>query len=188
MHFVKFDKSIYRAGMMKAILKVSGVILSVMIMAGCGKAEDDAAGKTAGEKEYPAARKQDDGSYRIEIEGDDKMQYGIDRFSVPAGVELTVVLKHVGTMSRGSMGHNWVLLARETPVNIFMADANGATDTDYIPAGDWEESIIAHVPLLGGGETGEVTFTVPGKPGSYEYVCTFPGHYYAGMKGVLIVE
>jgi plastocyanin len=42
--------------------------------------------------------------------------------------------------------------------------------------------------MLGGGETGSVTFKIPEKKGEYEYVCTFRAHYQAGMKGKLIVE
>jgi len=29
---------------------------------------------------------------------------------------------------------------------------------------------------------------VPAAPGSYPYVCTFPGHFVAGMKGNLVVK
>jgi uncharacterized cupredoxin-like copper-binding protein len=32
-----------------------------------------------------------------------------------------------------------------------------------------------------------VTFTAPTTPGRYEFVCSFPGHYQVGMRGVLIV-
>ena len=62
-----------------------------------------------------------------------------------------------------------------------------AKSNDYI-APDYKDQIIAASGLAGGGETVTVTFTVPDEPGSYPYVCSFPGHYYAGMKGVLVVE
>jgi plastocyanin len=42
--------------------------------------------------------------------------------------------------------------------------------------------------MAGPGETVQVTFTAPSKPGKYPYLCTFSGHYQAGMKGVLIVK
>jgi uncharacterized cupredoxin-like copper-binding protein len=31
------------------------------------------------------------------------------------------------------------------------------------------------------------TFETPGA-GTYEFICTFPGHYLAGMKGNLVVN
>ena len=48
--------------------------------------------------------------------------------------------------------------------------------------------MIAATTLAGNGETVEVTFTVPKAAGSYPYVCTFPGHFQAGMKGTLEVK
>jgi plastocyanin len=41
--------------------------------------------------------------------------------------------------------------------------------------------------VVGAGETSEVTFKAPATPGSYTYLCSFPGHYAMGMKGTLTV-
>lgn len=41
--------------------------------------------------------------------------------------------------------------------------------------------------VLAPGKSASVTFT-PAKKGTYEFVCTVPGHKEAGMKGVLIVK
>ena len=47
-------------------------------------------------------------------------------------------------------------------------------------------------PLLPEEETRiwtvEVTFDAPTEPGEYVYLCSFPGHYAAGMKGLLVVK
>jgi azurin len=40
--------------------------------------------------------------------------------------------------------------------------------------------------MLGGGETTTIAFTAPAA-GTYDYICSFPGHY-GMMKGKLIVE
>jgi plastocyanin len=48
--------------------------------------------------------------------------------------------------------------------------------------------VIAKTPFAGPGQTVEVSFTAPAKPGSYPFVCTFAGHFQAGMKGTLIVK
>ena len=42
--------------------------------------------------------------------------------------------------------------------------------------------------LAGAGETVEVTFKVPAAAGEYPYICSFPGHFQAGMKGMLSVK
>lgn len=163
-------------------VRLSLLFLSALFFASCGKPQGETGDSPT---EIPMATATPDG-YRFEIEGNDQMKFNINRFQVPAGVELTLVLNNVGSMNKQAMGHNWVLITRETPTDMFAADASGAPATEYIPE-DWSESIIAYTAMTGGGEIAEVSFTVPDIPGDYEYLCTFPGHYYAGMKGVMEV-
>ena len=49
-------------------------------------------------------------------------------------------------------------------------------------------SVLAMTGLAGPGETVQVTFKAPAKPGKYPFVCSFPGHYLSGMKGELTVK
>ena len=62
-----------------------------------------------------------------------------------------------------------------------------ARDTEFVPA-DLKAQVLAATKIAGPGETVEVTFKVPAKAGSYPFMCTFPGHYAAGMKGMLVVK
>jgi len=48
--------------------------------------------------------------------------------------------------------------------------------------------VLASIPILGPKESGDVTFNAPSKPGKYPFLCSFPGHFQAGMRGVLIVK
>lgn len=48
--------------------------------------------------------------------------------------------------------------------------------------------IIARTDMVPGGERDSVTFEAPSEPGEYVYVCTFPGHYAGGMKGILVIK
>ena len=41
--------------------------------------------------------------------------------------------------------------------------------------------------LLATTRAGEVAFTVPNRPGEYEFGCFVPGHYELGMKGALTI-
>jgi hypothetical protein len=59
--------------------------------------------------------------------------------------------------------------------------------TGYIPA-QFKAKILASTGLVGPGETVDVTFKAPAAPGQYTYLCSFPGHFIAGMKGVLTVK
>jgi azurin len=85
------------------------------------------------------------------------------------------------------MAHNFVLLAKGTNADMFVMEASMAKDKGYIPDSG-KKSILAMTGLAGKGETVEVTFDAPKEPGEYLYICTFPGHYLAGMKGKLIVK
>jgi azurin len=85
------------------------------------------------------------------------------------------------------MGHNFVLLKAGVDAVEFNKAAFGARETDYVPAA-LRDQIIAATALVGPGETAEVTVKVPTQPGRYTYLCTFPGHFALGMRGVLIVK
>ena len=55
---------------------------------------------------------------------------------------------------------------------------------DYIP--DVPE-VLVHTELVAPETEDVIYFTAPTKPGTYEYVCTVPGHYKV-MRGVLVVK
>lgn len=121
----------------------------------------------------------------LTISGTDQMQFDKKELRVKAGQKVRLTLTHTGTMAKNAMGHNWVLLKEGVDLAAFGQKSATAMDNDYIPASE-EGSIIAHTKMLGGGESDTIEFTAPAK-GTYEYLCSFPGHY-ALMRGVLIVE
>lgn len=123
----------------------------------------------------------------IKITGTDNMQYDVKTIEAKPGEKIKVILTTVSSMSKDQMAHNFVLLAKGTNVDMFVMEAAMAKDKGYIHDGG-KKSILAMTGLAGKGETVEVTFNAPTEPGEYLYVCTFPGHYMAGMKGKLIVK
>jgi azurin len=84
------------------------------------------------------------------------------------------------------MAHNFVLLKKGTDAKAFADQAMKAQATGYIAAA-LKAQVLASTGLAGPGETVQVTFKVPTAPGKYEFICSFPGHFAAGMKGTLIV-
>lgn len=121
----------------------------------------------------------------LEIEANDQMQFNLTELKALAGQEITLVLKNVGKMDKTVMGHNVIVLKAGTDVAEYAKKAMTARETDYLPASE-SESVIAYTKLIGGGETDTITFTIPEK-GTYDFICSFPGHY-ALMKGKLIIE
>jgi azurin len=169
-------------------VKISIVMLmGFLAITSCGKKEavptgeptevNDSATDTEGQTEAV--------SNILVIEGNDQMQFNTKELKAVAGKPITLTLKHVGKIPKEAMGHNLVILQEGTDESAFAAKAIVAKDTDYIPASE-KASIIAHTKLIGGGEEDTIEFTID-KKGTYNFLCTFPGHV-AMMKGVLIVE
>jgi len=123
----------------------------------------------------------------VELTGGDDMKYNVTTINAKPGEMIHVVLKSTGTIPKVAMAHNFVLVNIGTDVDAFLKSAMNAQATDYVPA-DQKAHILASTKLAGPGETVEVSFKAPAKPGSYPYMCTFPGHYTAGMKGNLVVK
>jgi azurin len=132
----------------------------------------------------PAAAK---GARTINMTGGDDMKYSLTTIEAKPGETLHVVLKSVGTIPKIAMAHNFVLLALTADPVEFTKAAMMAQATEYVPQ-DQKAKIVASTKLAGPGETVDVTFKVPAKAGSYPFLCTFPGHFAAGMKGQLVVK
>jgi azurin len=114
---------------------------------------------------------------KLEISGNDLMQYDKTELSVPATCsEITVTLHHAGKLPKEAMGHNWVLVNAADLVNVANAGLTAGLPNSYVPPGD--KRVLAHTKTIGGGETTSVTFTtsILKKGGAYAYLCTFPGH------------
>ena len=135
----------------------------------------------------PAGAKPTAGARTVQLTGGDDMKFNLTTIEAKPGETLRVVLKSTGTLPKMAMGHNFVLVKLGTDVAAFNKAAMTAAATEYVPQ-DQKAQIIASTKLVGPGETAEVTFTVPAKAGSYPYMCTFPGHYAAWMKGMLVVK
>ncbi|GAA4279780.1 azurin [Gaetbulibacter aestuarii] len=120
----------------------------------------------------------------VVITGDDMMRFNKSEIKVKAGKKVKLTLRHIGKLDKQVMGHNWVLLKPGVDLMGFSAKAVTFKDNDYIP--DGTEDVIAHTKLIGGGETAVVEFDAPA-PGTYEFLCSFPGHA-AMMRGTFVVE
>lgn len=111
----------------------------------------------------------------------------LETISAEPGEQIRIRLTTQSQLPATAMSHNFVLLLLTADVDAFNSAAIKAKDNNYIPS-DMTDQIIAHTDLAGGGETVEVTFTVPNTSGDYPFICSFPGHYAAGMEGTLSVE
>ena len=117
------------------------------------------------------------------LNSNDQMLFDKSVLKANAGVEVSLLLNHTGKIGKEFMGHNFVLLKNDVDVDDFAQAAMLAKENEYIPYGD---DTIAYTSMIGGGESDQISFTVD-EPGTYVFLCTFPGHYQI-MRGEFIVE
>jgi len=123
----------------------------------------------------------------IKISAQESLQWDVKEITAAPGEKLRIALAAVGAMPKMAMAHNFVLLELGTDAQAFLTAGATMPDTEYI-APAMKAKVLAKSTFAAGGETTYVSFKAPMKPGKYTYLCTFPGHAMAGMKGTLIVK
>ena len=122
----------------------------------------------------------------VELVATDNMKFSATSIEARPGETLRIVVQATGQMPKIAMAHNFVLLQPGTDPASFANEGAMHRGSDFIAPG-LAGRVIAKTPMAGAGESVEATFTVPG-PGTYTFVCTFPGHVVAGMTGTLTVR
>lgn len=110
------------------------------------------------------------------------MAYKPGRLSVPAGATVQLTLEN--TASAAAMIHNAVIIQIGKQMDVINAGAKVGQDGGFVPKD--HPAVIAATELAQPGETVKLTFTAPDEPGTYQYICTYPGHQ--SMKGILLVK
>lgn len=129
----------------------------------------------AGPGDPPAA------TITIQPEGN-QLKFATTEFTVKAGQTIKLVFNN--TASSPAMQHNVVVLDSMDDAVVNRVGQAALSASDYVPDDD---AIVAATAVTKPGEQTEVTFTAPSEPGTYRYICTFPGHY-VSMQGTMIVE
>lgn len=166
------------------------LVLSLMLAAAPFAQATPATQKPATAKpatEKPAAAAAAKGVRTVEIVGTEDMKFSMASIAAKPGEQLRIRLTAKGAMPKVAMAHNFVLLNKSVNPTEFATAAMNARATDFIPA-EKKADIIGHTALAGAGETVEVVIKVPAAAGDYPFICSFPGHFQAGMKGTLTVK
>lgn len=112
-----------------------------------------------------------------------KMVFDKTELTVKANADITILFKNPD-----GMPHNMVIIQPGSMEKVgAAADAMAASKDGYekhfvpeIP------QVLYSTPLVQSGKTFRLDFKAPAEPGTYPFVCTFPGHWQT-MKGVLNV-
>jgi azurin len=123
----------------------------------------------------------------IEIIASDDMKWDVAKIAAKPGEAIRIKLTSKGVVPKVAMAHNFVLLKAGTDAEKFIDAGVADRATDFIGP-SVKSQVIAATRMAGPNETVYVNFKAPVKAGEYPYVCTFSGHFKAGMKGVLVVK
>jgi uncharacterized cupredoxin-like copper-binding protein len=115
----------------------------------------------------------------------ERMLFTVASFKVKAGEPVKLIFDNPDA----SCAHNLVIVQPGSSDEVGMAAVEMAKGTDGVAKGFIPQSdkIIAHTALINPGEQDILRFHAPKTPGTYPYICTFPGHWLV-MKGEMIVE
>jgi uncharacterized cupredoxin-like copper-binding protein len=94
---------------------------------------------------------------------------------VPANQPVTVTFNNPSAVP-----HNWVLVEPDQAQDVADQSTTQGGDPTAVAG-----VIAGHRPITNDSATVEVR---PLEPGTYEYICTVPGHYQAGMRGTLTAQ
>jgi azurin len=121
----------------------------------------------------------------IQLKANENMRFDKELFRVRAGKKISLILKNTGAKSAASMTHNVVILKSGIDIADFADIARNAKTEQYVPS-SLDSLIIAHTRLVGGGDSDKVEFIIP-KPGVYDFICSFPGHW-GTMQGKIVAQ
>jgi uncharacterized protein len=111
------------------------------------------------------------------------MKYDLKEFTVKAGSQIILNIENPDAMQ-----HNLVI-GKPNSLTIIgkaadkMITQANAADKNYVPD---IPQVLAASPLINAGASYQLLLTVPNQPGSYPFVCTFPGHWRL-MNGIMKV-
>jgi azurin len=196
---------------MKKLIPLLFLSFAFFITACSGGSDESQTETSENTQSTQSSTSSSDGVRTIDIIGIDKMKYVVEEegemlgtagtvetaqgdsyvllesIDAQPGEKIRIRLTTKSQLPAQAMSHNYVQLKQSADVDAFNQAAIKAKDNGYIPS-DMSEQIIAHTEMAAQGETVEVTFTVPEETGEYPYLCSFPAHYSAGMKGMLNVQ
>ena len=97
--------------------------------------------------------------------------------------EVTLTLKNTGTFAKAVMGHNLVISKKSDMQAVIDDGGVAGLAKNYVK--DSDVRVVAHTPVIGGGETATIKFKTDklDPKETYAFFCSFPGHAMV-MKGV----
>jgi azurin len=177
--------------MFKYKMVLNAFVLAVMmLLISCGPAADnknnskESATTEPTETSVPGIEKLDF-TDSVQLKANENMRFDKELFRVRAGKKISLIFRNTGAKSATSMAHNVVILKSGVDIADFADVAHNAKNEQYVPS-SLDSLMIAHTRLVSGGDSDHVEFIIP-KPGVYDFICSFPGHW-GTMQGKIVAQ
>jgi uncharacterized cupredoxin-like copper-binding protein len=146
---------------------VSVMLLGALALAACGGSASSGAAS---------------GALEVGTDGEN-LAYNNVALTAKAGEKVSITFKN----NSSAQSHNLIVVngGDDVAATVDEAAAEAGDAAGYVPAD--AAMMVAHTALLAPGASETIEFTAPAA-GTYTFVCTYPGHYGGGMKGVLTVN
>lgn len=108
----------------------------------------------------------------------DNMVFSLSDIAVTVGQELAIDFDNTSRLP-----HNIVIVDGDMRVATEV-NRDAINQADYLPQ---HPAVVAAMPMIMPNQTGGITWQ-PSQPGTYLFICTYPGHFDAGMYGTIIVQ
>jgi azurin len=172
----------------RRLLLTLGGVGGVAIVVGLLSSRDSAAPTTGDStSESPAEPTAEPAAEAITVSleiacAENQLAFNPTELTAPADSQISLTFHNVSDFFM----HNWVLVnGGEAAVDqVIQEGVVAGPQQSYLPAD--MSNIIAHTQLVNSGESATITFAAP-PAGEYTYLCTFPGHCLAGMRGTLTI-
>jgi azurin len=166
------------------------VLAAMMLLISCGQSADN---KNNSKENSPAENAETsvpgieklEFTDSVQLKANDNMRFDKELFRVRAGKKINLIFKNTGAKTATSMSHNVVILKNGVDIADFADVAHNAKAEQYVPS-SLDSLIIAHTRLVSGGDSDQVEFIIP-KPGVYDFICSFPGHW-GTMQGKIVAQ
>ena len=126
------------------------------------------------------------GARKMEVSTVDGLKFSPAKLKGKPGEKIAFTLSN-----KDIMPHNWVLTMADAKQAVGEASFRMLNDPDamaksYLPK-DILGKVIAHTSVISPEAKQTIYFQLPDEPGSYPFICTFPGHWQI-MQGAIEVS
>ncbi|NNC84685.1 MAG: hypothetical protein HKN75_01310 [Bacteroidia bacterium] len=171
---------------MKRYFLIYSTFLLTLVIASCQSTPDQGSTETENDANNKILTEIDANAPVVKLQLDaagntmDDMEFVQKELTVKTGS--TVHLQFNNLSTDGAMQHNFVLIENGEADKVGSFAMQAGAENEFVPR---MPEVLAHTKMLLPEENVLFIFRAP-TPGTYMYICTYPGHY-SKMQGMFIV-